>query len=71
MTENCLISSKMELIGLLREVYCKEVNDTNDFEASILGRTIEWEKVNKFSKNFILFYVSKILNEILIYDRIY
>ena len=29
--------------GLSREFYFKEVNDTNDFEVSKLGRTIEWE----------------------------
>ena len=29
--------------GLSREFYLKEVNDTNDFEASKLGGTIEWE----------------------------
>ena len=29
--------------GLSREFYFKEVNDINDFEASKLGRTIEWE----------------------------
>jgi len=29
--------------GLSREFYFKEVNDTNDFEASKQGRTIEWE----------------------------
>ena len=37
----------MELIGLSRvchgNFYFKEVNDTNDFEASKLGGTIEWE----------------------------
>ena len=29
--------------GLSREFYFKEVNDTNHFEASKQGRTIEWE----------------------------
>ena len=29
--------------GLSREFCFKEVNDINDFEASKLGRTIEWE----------------------------
>ena len=29
--------------GLSREFYFKEVNVTNDFEASKFGRTIEWE----------------------------
>ena len=29
--------------GLSREFCFKEVNDTNDFEASKLGGTIEWE----------------------------
>jgi len=28
---------------LSREFYFKEVNDTNDFEAQKMGRTIEWE----------------------------
>tara|TARA_B100000941_G_C28044623_1_gene321441 strand:+ start:163 stop:312 length:150 start_codon:yes stop_codon:yes gene_type:complete len=46
-TENCFISSKMELAGLSRGCHriChfKEVNDTNDFEASKIGGTIEWE----------------------------
>ena len=38
---------KMELIGLSRVCHrisqFKEVNDINDFEASKLGGTIEWE----------------------------
>ena len=38
---------KMELIGLSpvrhRISHFKEVNDINDFEASKLGGTIEWE----------------------------
>jgi len=46
-TENCLISSKMELVSLSpichRICHFKEVNDTNDFEASKLGGTIEWD----------------------------
>ncbi len=46
-TENCLISSKMEPIGLSRVCHrishFKEVNDINDFEALKLGGTIEWE----------------------------
>jgi hypothetical protein len=58
-TENCLISSKMELIGLSRVChrifYFKEVNDTNDFEAAKLGGTIEWESVFKFFKNLKFF----------------
>ena len=29
--------------GLSRKFYFIEVNDTNDFEASKLGGTIEWE----------------------------
>ena len=29
--------------GLSPEFYFKEVNDINDFEASKLGGTIEWE----------------------------
>ena len=36
--------------GLSRKFYFIEVNDTNDFEASKLGGTIEWEKVFKFFK---------------------
>jgi hypothetical protein len=42
-TENCLISSKIELIGLSPKFYFKEVNDTNLFEASKFGGTIEWK----------------------------
>jgi len=37
----------MELVGLSRvchgNCHLKEVNDTNDFEVSKLGGTIEWE----------------------------
>ena len=37
----------MEVFGLSRVCHghhpFKEVNDTNDFEASFLGGTIEWE----------------------------
>jgi len=29
--------------GLSREFYFKQINDTNHFEASKKGRTIEWE----------------------------
>ena len=46
-TENCLTSSKMELVGLSRfyhENYpLEEVNDTNDFQSSKLGGPIELE----------------------------
>ena len=45
--ENCLTSSKMELVGLSRvchENYSfEEVNDTNDFEILKLGGLFEWE----------------------------
>tara|TARA_B100000989_G_scaffold233191_1_gene179968 strand:- start:348 stop:485 length:138 start_codon:yes stop_codon:yes gene_type:complete len=45
MTENCLLSSKMELIGLSRVCHrishFNEFNDTNDFEALKLVGTIE------------------------------
>ena len=46
-TENYLISSKMELVGLSRVCHGNypftKVNDTNAFESSKLGGTIEWE----------------------------
>ena len=35
--------TNMFVTGLSREFYFKEVNDTNDFETSKLGGTIEWE----------------------------
>jgi hypothetical protein len=41
--------------GLSRDFYFKEVNDTNAFEVSRIGRTIEWESFLKFLKNLKFF----------------
>ena len=53
----------MEVFGLSRVCHriChfKEVNDTNDFEVSKFGGTIEWGYGNKFSKKLNTFLSKK------------
>ena len=51
------ILSKIELIGLSREFYFKEIYDTNDFEVSKMGRLIEWEQVKNFLKTLDFYFM--------------
>ena len=59
-TENCLISSKMEEIGLSQVRHFKEVNDNNDFEAKKRVEPLSGSKSSNFLINLILFYVRNI-----------
>ena len=73
-TENCLISLKMELVGLSRvcngNCHFIKVNDINDFEALKLVGSIEWElTILGFFKEFL--FILLLINTLGIYISLF